>query len=65
MAFSVLGGVTGFLIGSYLAQLLFEPRGVVVRRFRSARRSGMPGAAFLLVIVSAFGGMAAGLLAAP
>jgi hypothetical protein len=63
MAFSVFGGVAGFLLGSYLAQLLFEPRGVAVRRFPSARRSGMPGAAFLLVTVAAFGGMAAGVLA--
>lgn len=66
MASIVFGGLAGLALGLLFSHLLFGPKKAVVRPpLPPARRSGNPGAGFLLVTLAAFGGMAAGgLLAA-
>jgi hypothetical protein len=64
MAFVILGGVAGFLLGAVLSQLLFGPRVVARQHGPAARRGGKPGAGFLLMMIVTFGGMVAGAMAA-
>jgi hypothetical protein len=61
MAWIVLGGIAGFVLGSMLSHLLFAPRLQPARPpLPPMRRDGNPGAAFLLTTVAVFGGVALG-----
>jgi len=61
MAWIVLGGIAGFVLGSILSELLFGPRLQAARLAQPPiRKAGNSGAAFLLTTISVFGGVALG-----
>ena len=63
MGFMLLGALIGFVVGSALVAHLCGPRDLAAGPFRpAARKPGSPGAAFLLLTIAVFAGMAAGSL---
>lgn len=60
----MVGGLLGFAIGCILSNIIFGTARPAAQPVRRRSQAGNPGAAFLLLTVVMFGGMAAGVAVA-